>query len=89
MRTIIQKFLVAIVILIGVRTAANAQSLVVEITWIAGLTHRGLMVTYPDNTGVFVVGYFHPGLQQMVKVAQNVAVRNQYDVYGNCTSFFE
>ena len=79
--------MVTIVILIGVRTAANAQSLVVEITWNAGLTYRGLMVTYPDNTGVFVVGYFHPGLQQMVKFVQSVDVRNQYDVYGNCTSF--
>ena len=45
------------------------------------------MVTYPDNTGIFVVNYWYPEMQTNITVVQDVSIRNQYDMYGNCTTF--
>ena len=45
------------------------------------------MVTYPYNTGIFVVNYWHPEMQTNITVVQDVSIRNQSDMYGNCTTF--
>ena len=58
-----------------------------EISWYAyGVNYSGLMVTFSDNTGGFVVDYYLNGVGY-VKVVQSVNVRYQYDAWGNCTTF--
>ncbi|MCQ2307705.1 MAG: hypothetical protein MJ000_09125 [Bacteroidales bacterium] len=68
---------------------ANAQQInvVSEISWNAfGVNYTGLMVTLTDNTGIFVVDYYHSSVGY-VRVVQSVNVRNEYDMWGNCTTY--
>lgn len=68
---------------------AQAQSVnnMMEISWYAyGVTYSGLMVTFTDNTGGFVVDFYHNGVGY-VRVVQDVNVRYQYDAWGNCTTY--
>ena len=87
MKKILINFIVAISLLCACSITTKAQSVVMEITWNVYITYKGLMVTYPNNTGIFVVQYWNPDLQQNVRVVQDVSVRNQFDIYSNCTSF--
>lgn len=65
---------------------AKAQSMVCEISWNVGITYQGLLVTYPDNSGLFVVKYYNPYIQSVVWVNQSVLCSSQYDMYGGCTT---
>lgn len=63
-----------------------AQSMVSEIHWtVQSGNYSGLLVLYPNNQGVFVVK-FYIGYTQ-VSIIQNAVLSNQYDVFGNCTSY--
>lgn len=87
MKRLILKLIIVITFLLTCSIIAKAQSLVMEITWNVYITYKGLMVTYPDNTGIFAVNYWHPEMQTNITVVQDVSIRNQYDMYGNCTTF--
>lgn len=76
-----------VVVLLSSAQNARAQSAVLEITWNVYTTYKGLMVTYPDNSGLFVVNFWSPDIAQNVTVLQDVRVSYQYDIYGNCTTF--
>ena len=58
-----------------------------EISWVMGnINYTGLMVMKKEGNGVFVVKYMHPG-RGIVRVRQDALLNNQYDMFGNCTSF--
>lgn len=65
-----------------------SQSMVTEISWmdVEQTTYQGLLVLYPNNQGHFRVKFYHP-VAGWVWVGQNATLTNQYDMYGNCTSF--
>ena len=67
---------------------SNSQSFVSEITWVDAnnITYQGLLVLYPNNYGDFMVKYYHP-YAGWIWCHQNAQLTNQYDAYGNCTSF--
>lgn len=67
---------------------ANAQSMVSEIKWTDAdyVTYNGLLILYPDNSGIFVVKFYHP-TYGIVYCRQNARLTNQFDMYGNCISF--
>jgi len=64
----------------------KAQSMVTEIQWtVQPVTYNGLLVLYPNNQGAFIVK-FRAGYT-IVSVIQNAVLTNQYDIFGNCTSY--
>ena len=66
---------------------ANRIRLMIEISWYAyGINYNGLMLTSTDNTGMFFVNYYLPNVGY-IQVVQDVRIRNQYDRWGNCTTF--
>lgn len=88
MKRLFLKLGVVITLVLASCTIAKAQSHVMEITWnTMNGNYKGLMVTYPNNTGKFVVKYWHPNLQTNIRVVQDVRVNSQFDMYGNCTTF--
>lgn len=65
----------------------EAQSKVTEISWNAyGQNYKGLLVLYPNNKGFFKVKSFFPDIG-WVWVQQDATLTNQYDIWGNCTSY--
>ena len=82
------KKLFSLVLFICVAVGAKSQSTVVEITWTSAdyTTYQGLMVMYPNNMGDFVVKFHNPSVG-WVWVHQNAMLTNEYDYYGNCTSY--
>ena len=62
--------------------------MVSEITWTDAeyVTYKGLLVLYPNNEGFFVVKFYN-STYGLVYCFQNAKLTNQYDMYGNCTSF--
>lgn len=84
-----KKRIALIVMLFFASLSTNAQQInvVSEISWYAfGVNYTGLMVTFSDNTGMFVVDYYHSSVGY-VRVVQDVNVRNEYDIWGNCTTY--
>lgn len=74
-------------LLFAQKVQAQQINVVMEISWYAyGINYNGLMVTYTDNTGDFVVNYYLPNVGY-IQVFQDVRIRNQYDSWGNCTSY--
>ena len=81
-----KKFLIAVLFAITSITI-QAQSMVTEISWNQfNVIYTGLLVLYPDNSGIFRLHYYLPNLG-VVWVQQDATLTNQYDYYGNCTSF--
>lgn len=67
--------------------ACKAQSMVTEISWnVYQQNYTGLLVLYPNNKGVLKIKTFIAGTG-WVWVQQDAVLTNQYDFYGNCTSY--
>lgn len=84
-----RKRIVLCVLLFFLSFVLKAQQInvVSEISWYAyGVTYNGLMVTFTDDTGVFVVDFYSNSVG-FVRVVQSVNVRNNYDAWGNCTTY--
>ncbi len=82
-----KKFILIILLSLVTTNYVHAQSSVVEISWVTHyIQYNGLMVMYPDNTGIFVVKYFLPNIG-WIWVTQDAVLTNQYDLNGHCTSF--
>ena len=68
-------------------TASKAQSMVTEISWNAYYTnYTGLLVLYPNNQGILKLHFYTPQTG-VVWVEQDATLTNQYDIFGNCTSY--
>lgn len=69
------------------KVQAQQVNNVMEISWYCyGINYTGLMITYTDNTGDFVVNYYLNNVGH-IRVWQSIDVRHQYDAWGNCTTF--
>lgn len=68
--------------------AANAQSRVVEISWMDHeyTQYQGVIVIYPDNSGMVYSRFYNPSVGT-VYVSQSAILTNTYDYYGYCTSY--
>lgn len=78
---------IALYLLVMMVIACKAQSMVTEISWNApDGNYTGLMVLYPNNKGVFKVKHFIAGVGWSW-CTQDAVLTNQYDVFGNCTSY--
>ena len=65
----------------------KAQSMVTEISWnVYNQNYTGLLVLYPNNKGVLKVKTFITGTG-WVWVQEDAVLTNQYDMWGNCTSY--
>lgn len=68
---------------------AQAQPInnVMEISWHCyGINYSGLMITYTDDTGHFIVNYYLNNVGY-IRVWQSIDVSRKYDAWGNCTTF--
>ena len=66
---------------------SNAQSMVTEISWnMYNQNYTGLLVLYPNNRGIFKVKTYNASVG-WVWIQQDAVLTNQYDIYGNCTSY--
>lgn len=64
----------------------KAQSLVSEISWTTmGTNYKGLLVLYPNNQGTLIVKFYTHFITEFV--VQDAVLNNQYDIFGNCTSY--
>lgn len=84
-----KRIMLCIMLFVTSSICANAQQInvVSEISWNAfGINYTGLMVTFTDNTGIFVVDYYL-SYTGYVRVLQSVNVKNEYDMWGNCTTY--
>lgn len=83
----IKRFIAALVLVLAVITTCHAQSAVMEVSWNAYATnYTGLLVLYPNNQGIFKLHFYDP-YYGTVWVEQDAVLNNQYDMYGNCTSY--
>jgi len=82
------KLFVVVLFLIFLSCKSYGQSMVTEITWTDAeyTTYKGLLVLYPNNQGCFKVKFYNESVG-WIWVYQNAVLNNQYDYYGNCTSF--
>ncbi len=86
MKKLIKVLLVA-VLFIAVPKESDAQSSVMEVSWnVYNSNFTGLMVMFPDNTGIFKLRTFVPGTG-WVWVLQDAVLTNQFDAWGNCTVY--
>lgn len=68
-------------------TKAGCQSMVTEISWnVYNQNYTGLLVLYPNNSGTLKIKTFIVGTG-WVWVQQDAVLTNQYDYWGNCTSY--
>lgn len=66
---------------------ASSQSIVTEISWnVYNQNYTGLLVLYPNNKGFLKVKTFIAGTG-WVWVREDAILTNQYDIWGNCTSY--
>ncbi len=78
---------ILVILLCALPQTAKSQSVVTEISWnIYDQNYTGLLVLYPNNKGILKIKTFTAGVG-WVWVLQDATLTNQYDVYGNCTSF--
>ena len=76
-----------ICLLIMVSITCKAQSMVTEISWnVYNQNYTGLLVLYPNNRGVLKIKTFIVGIG-WVWVIQDAVLKNQYDIWVNCTSY--
>lgn len=80
-KTVIMLFLLTMPLII------KAQSMVTEISWnVYNQNYTGLLVLYPNNKGILKVKTFIAGTG-WVWVQEDAILTNQYDMWGNCTSY--
>lgn len=66
----------------------KAQSIVSEVSWnVYGTNYKGLIVIYPNNMGFVKIKTYIPEAGGTVWVLEDAVLNNQYDIYGNCTSY--
>ncbi|MEE0266585.1 MAG: hypothetical protein U0L65_04320 [Bacteroidales bacterium] len=85
-RTLKKTIFIVIVLLLSV--GVKAQSIVSEVSWnFYGTSHKGLIVIYPNNMGFIKIKAYSSELGYTVWVLEDAMLTNQYDIYGNCTTY--
>ena len=82
--------LASIIVMTGTLSAQsllNGMDRMIEIRWnFAEVIYKGLLTYYNDGQAVLTVQYYaYP--YGTVTVVENAVVQNQYDYYGNCTTY--
>lgn len=78
---------VIVLIILTLPMIAKAQSSVMEVSWNVYTTnYTGLLVLYPNNQGVLKIRSYDPNIGT-IWIEQDATLTNQYDVFGNCTSY--
>ncbi len=76
-----------ILLLLTTPLLSKAQSMVTEISWnFYGDNYTGLLVLYPDCSGILKIKTFVTGIG-WVWVQEDAVLTNRYDMWGNCTSY--
>lgn len=84
-----RKWLTIVIVLVALLlpSSLKAQSMVMEVSWnVYNQNYTGLLVLYPNNKGLFKLKTFLAGTG-WVWVTQDAVLSNQYDIFGNCTSY--
>ena len=78
---------VVLCLLVMMSVVSKAQSMVTEISWnVYNQNYTGLLVLYPNNTGILKVKTFVAGTG-WVWITEDAVLTNQYDGWGNATSY--
>lgn len=65
----------------------KAQSSVMEVSWNVYTTnYTGLLVLYPNNQGILKICSHDPNIGT-IWIEQDATLTNQYDIFGNRTSY--
>ena len=87
MKTVFLRKIIVLCLLTMMSVVCKAQSMVTEISWnVYNQNYTGLLVLYPNNRGTLKIKTFIAGTG-WVWVQQDAVLTNQYDIYGNCTSY--
>ncbi len=79
--------LVIILIFFTIPMICKAQSSVMEISWnVYSSNYTGLLVLFPNNQGVLKICSYDPNIGTFW-IEQDATLTNQYDMFGNCTSY--
>lgn len=86
MQTTKESFLALVLFLLTFPQICKAQSSVMEVSWnVSLLTIQGCFL-YPNNQGILKICSYDPNIGT-IWIEQDATVTNQYDVFGNCTSY--
>ena len=81
-----ESFLALVLFLLTFPMICKAQSSVMEVSWnVSLLTIQGCFL-YPNNQGILKICSYDPNICT-IWIEQDATVTNQYDVFGNCTSY--
>ena len=87
MKKVYLKKIILFCLLVVMSIVCRAQSTVTEISWnVYNQNYTGLLVLYPNNRGILKIKTFIAGTG-WVWVQQDAVLTNQYDPFGNCTSY--
>ena len=87
MKNSFYKVICLVILLVLCPNIAKSQSMVTEISWnVYNQNYTGLLVLYPNNQGVLKIKTFIVGTG-WVWVLQDAVLTNQFDAWGNCTSY--
>lgn len=88
MKTMSRIRLAIVLIITLLPMICHAQSSVMEVSWNVYTTnYTGLLVLYPNNQGVLKIKSYDPNIGVVIWIEQDATLTNQYDVFGNCTSY--
>lgn len=88
MKTMSRIRLAIVLIITLLPMICHAQSSVMEVSWNVYTTnYTGLLVLYPNNQGVLKIKSYDPNVGVVIWIEQDATLTNQYDVFGNCTSY--
>lgn len=80
-------FTLLVSIILSSANTCKAQSSVMEVSWnVYPFNYTGLLVLFPNNQGIFKVVSSNP-VNGTYWVEQDATLTNQFDMYGNCTSY--
>lgn len=87
MQTTKKAFIALVLFLLTFPMICKAQSLVMEVSWNLYTTnYTGLSVLYPNNQGTLKICSYDPNIGT-IWIEQDATLTNQYDAFGNCTSY--
>ena len=82
-----KRFLAAMLFIVAIITTCKAQSSVMEVSWnVYSTNYTGLLVLYPNNQGILKICSYDPSVGT-IWIEQDATLTNQYDIFGNCTSY--
>ncbi len=87
MKILVNFRLAIMLILFTLPIVCKAQSSVMEVSWnVYSTNYTGLLVLFPNNQGILKICSYDPTFGT-TWIEQDATLTNQYDVFGNCTSY--